>query len=584
VPPYRTAPGSVAAPSPRDSGIVGDIIEQFADPYAFLRELVQNAIDAGSPSIDVSLTHRAPTTALVRVRDRGVGMPRDVVEDGLLVLFRSTKENDDSTIGKFGVGFASVLAMRPSLIRVDTVFEGTRHVLHLSPDLSYELFDAGRARQSGTTVELEIDLPAAELPRFADACRESLERWCRHATVPISFAVTDAPRADGGDSDDTDSDGGDSSDGKPIRIDRPLGLDGVLAEVRATSSDGRTAAVVGLPDDGQPYLGLFNHGLTLYETREPLLGPIAVKVQDPHLGHTLSRDSVRRDDAYDRAIAFARRVAERELPAALVGALRDAAGGGDSAHFIRIATGILAADLDIARSDWVFPLIHETARRQSIGAGDLAARGGWVASRRSPMTRELADQGVPVVDLREAGSDAASLLRHVERVAKCDARDVHTDLTMVTTSQPGDSDRVLLDRLSTVFDRVHRRPAAIELAELDGALQGSLWVGTASEPIYRRPARDLGEGGERDDDGRACAFFESRHLRRDPFRIFGRGTLILNTMSAAVRRARERAVEDSVVAADLLARAVLLERDDLDPKRSDKLLAHTLDALSERTA
>src|SRR5262245_39466129 len=104
VAPYRTADNDERAEAPRDPGIVGEVIAQFADPFAFLRELVQNAIDAGTPSVEVRIDHVAEGGIVrVTVRDRGEGMTREIVEDQLLVLFRSTKEHDDSKIGKFGI-------------------------------------------------------------------------------------------------------------------------------------------------------------------------------------------------------------------------------------------------------------------------------------------------------------------------------------------------------------------------------------------------------------------------------------------------------------------------------------------------
>ena len=46
--PYRDGGHRDVVEAPVDRGIVGDVIAQFADPYAFYRELVQNSIDAGS--------------------------------------------------------------------------------------------------------------------------------------------------------------------------------------------------------------------------------------------------------------------------------------------------------------------------------------------------------------------------------------------------------------------------------------------------------------------------------------------------------------------------------------------------------
>ena len=169
--PYRDTGGDATAEAPRDAGIVGDVIAQFADPHAYLRELVQNSIDAGSPSVEVELP-TTPTDQLltVAVRDRGEGMTRDIIENQLLVLFRSTKEKDDTKIGKFGIGFASVLSPNPEVVSVHTARDQRRLTLHLYRDLSYELFDAGPATQNGTTVELEIAMPPDEVTAYCAAC------------------------------------------------------------------------------------------------------------------------------------------------------------------------------------------------------------------------------------------------------------------------------------------------------------------------------------------------------------------------------------------------------------------------------
>ena len=173
--PYRDSALDVPAEAPRDPGIVGDVIAQFADPKAFYRELIQNAIDAGSPSVEVKLDYdEAAQRIRVAVRDRGEGMTREIIEKQLLVLFRSTKEQDRSKIGKFGIGFVSVLAPNPEVVAVHTARDGKRLALHLYRDLSYELFDAGPATQNGTTVELEIAVPRdddRQLPVVGDPAR-----------------------------------------------------------------------------------------------------------------------------------------------------------------------------------------------------------------------------------------------------------------------------------------------------------------------------------------------------------------------------------------------------------------------------
>ncbi|MEZ4306676.1 MAG: ATP-binding protein [Polyangiaceae bacterium] len=63
----------------------------------------------------------------VRVADDGCGMTLDIIESALLVLFRSTKDEDSTKIGKYGVGFMSVLAIDPSEVTIDT-WRGPRRI------------------------------------------------------------------------------------------------------------------------------------------------------------------------------------------------------------------------------------------------------------------------------------------------------------------------------------------------------------------------------------------------------------------------------------------------------------------------
>ena len=140
--PYRAGGAESAVPSTED-GLVGDIVRQFADPYAFHRELIQNAIDAGATQILVRIgiqTGGESAVAKVSVADDGTGMSQKILEEDLVVLFRSTKENAVGKIGKFGIGFVSVLALAPALVEVASATgDGTRHVLHLHPDRTYGL-------------------------------------------------------------------------------------------------------------------------------------------------------------------------------------------------------------------------------------------------------------------------------------------------------------------------------------------------------------------------------------------------------------------------------------------------------------
>jgi len=525
--PYRDSALADAGEAPRDAGIVGDVIAQFADPKAFYRELVQNSIDAGSPSVHVALEYDEGAQRMrVSVRDRGEGMTRDIVENQLLVLFRSTKEQDRTKIGKFGIGFASVLAPSPEVVAVHTSRGGRRIVLHLYRDLQYELFDAGPATQTGTTVELEIALSPRQVAAFVQGSERSLVRWCRHASVPIELAV----RVPG--------------DTSTRRIDRPLAIDSALVEARRTADGGQLTVIVALLADPVPYVGFFNHGLMLHESDKPLVGKLSVKIQDARLGHTISRDDVRRDGYYDRAIALAREIAETELHAAIGTALFAAADAHEVAHHARLLDAIRRAELAVARERLHFPLVQDLEGKRSVCARDLSSD-VWTAAQPSALTAALAAQDTPVVLARDP-EPIAGVLRTTVRVAE-------HELTSITPIDPTDADEALIALLDELFDEVHRRPAGIVLATLTGARGDRLAI-----------------AGEYSD---AVHVVDRDQAARDPFAFLRPRVLVLSAEHPQVRAARGG---DPVLAASHLARAVLLQHRLLTANRSREIAERTL--------
>lgn len=80
---------------------------------AVVRELISNAIDSHTAAqTSEPITIRVPTTAnpTFSVRDYGVGMSHETVMSNYSTLFDSTKEDDDSQIGKLGLGSKSPFA------------------------------------------------------------------------------------------------------------------------------------------------------------------------------------------------------------------------------------------------------------------------------------------------------------------------------------------------------------------------------------------------------------------------------------------------------------------------------------------
>lgn len=523
--PYRDSSHRDEAHAPRDRGIVGDVIAQFADPYAFYRELVQNAIDAGTPDVTVELSYDDSAQRMrTAVRDRGEGMTRDIIENQLLVLFRSTKEKDRTKIGKFGIGFSSVLAPSPEVVVISTVRDGQRLTAHLYRDLSYELFDSGRATQAGTTIELEIAMKPELVGAFYVASEAALRRWCRHATVPIELVV--------------DREGKRTSS----RIDRPLAIEDALVQVTRTVDDGQLTIAVGITPQATPYLGFFNHGLTLAETTDDVLGNVAVKVQDVRLGHTLSRDAVRRDEHYERALDAARDLVRVRLPTVIAERLHELAEQDSEAAYRELVDAVLRARVTPAM--WHFPLLAPRGGTRAIAANALG-HDVWGAARTTAVTAALAEAGIPVLRVTDRDVLAAAV-----KVA-CGAAlgDPDLELTAVAPVEPTDADTALLRLLDELFAEVHRSPAAIVLVKLDGA-RGDL----LSVALPDASSRMI----DREDAG------------KNPFAFFGRRTLALSVSHPQVKAAR--ASDDPVLAAAHLARAVLLQHRLLDEIRSRTLL------------
>jgi molecular chaperone HtpG len=543
VAPYRTVDRDETAEAPRDPGIVGDVIAQFADPLAFYRELVQNSIDAGSPSIEIRLEY-ADNIFRVAVRDRGEGMTRDTLENQLLVLFRSTKEKDTTKIGKFGIGFASVLAPSPEVVMVHTARDGRRLTLHLQRDLTYRLFDAGPASQVGTTVELELRATVEVARDLVARSRAALVRWCRHASVPIELEI-EVP----------------GLQPSVERIDRPLGIESALIEVRGTSSDGRLTGVVAITPGAAPYLGFFNHGLMLHETTEPLVGKVACKLQDARLGHTLSRDNVRRDEHFERAMSFVRSLAERELPREAGLALREAAEAGDHPRYRELALAVADAGITLATDVWWVPLVEPIDERRAVAVASLARR-TWVAGERSRLSATLAANGVPVLQIPPA--DLVWFAAHLRSRAGIEIAAVDSAYVRVAPVELASPDHVLMATLDAHLDACRRRPAGLAIARLEGALAYRLAI-TGGAPDARYT----------DDDGSYVLDHDT--ARATPFPLLGRRNLVLNEGHAMVRAVR--AAADPTVAAAHLARAVLLEYELLDERRSTILLDRALTAL-----
>lgn len=294
---------SSVAGAPAEEAL-NDLVRQFSDRYAFVRELIQNSLDANASRVDIALRWEPEAGRLVlAVHDDGEGMDRETIEGYLLVLFRSTKEEDRTRIGKFGIGFVSLFALEPEEVLVDTGRDQVWHRVIFDAQRRYTLLRMDEPRE-GTTVTLHLRRGRAQALHDALSARESAVRWCRYAEAQITTAA----------------EGFGTEGWPPTPIAQPFALN--LPVVVEERGDGFHAL---LGPARVPSAGFYNHGLTLWEGGGELLPGVSFKVKGRHLEHTLTRDNVRRGPAFDEVMRRLRQAAEERLGPAVHEALAQAA-------------------------------------------------------------------------------------------------------------------------------------------------------------------------------------------------------------------------------------------------------------------
>jgi len=156
-----------------------------SDRWVFVRELLQNARDAGARVVRLT-TGEAGGVARVVCRDDGTGMSFDHARRYLFALYASSKEKDPRAVGRFGVGFWSVLRLDPVRIVVRSwPAEGEPWEVELDGDLQSVERRAPPSRSSpGTEVLLEARPQGGHLARrVRDAAWQSA-RYLRRRDDP----------------------------------------------------------------------------------------------------------------------------------------------------------------------------------------------------------------------------------------------------------------------------------------------------------------------------------------------------------------------------------------------------------------
>lgn len=271
-------------------GLLGRLVGQFASPYDFLRELVQNAMDAGADQVEVTLeTHPVgddsdQVTFELSILDTGVGMDERTIDGELTRLFASSKGGDRTKAGGFGIGFVSVFAWEPERVLLHTGRAGESWELLFHADRTFEKHPVDVPLE-GTTIRMFRRGMAAQRAAIAGSVRDALWRWCRFCPIEILFEDLDGER------------------GLELIQDAPDGDDGVALAVHEQGPT-RIVASYGVPAQTI----LLRKGLVLAEgsTSEllpdlakrlgPILDHVRVHADSPALRTTLARDKVVDDD------------------------------------------------------------------------------------------------------------------------------------------------------------------------------------------------------------------------------------------------------------------------------------------------
>lgn len=384
-----------------NEGLLNNLVTQFNSKYDCFRELVQNSIDAGSSHISVWAEYETSSGHLgvtkLCVEDYGEGMDEAIIDNQLTRLFASGKEGDLTKIGKFGIGFVSIFAMNPRVVLLQTGRAGEYWELVFHDDRTFTKSRLDYPVE-GTTVTLFIPSDFRTHQEIAENTLESLRHWCRHARVEITFENR-TPRKGAKEHD-------------VFVVNRPFRE--LEAEATTYFEEEGTRIVCGYAQ--RTTYEMYNAGLTL--AASPLgenlfpaqlaqrLENVSVKIESRFLEHTLSRDTVMRDEGWRRACELVETVAATQLPEQL---LREIAAVlaeptwtlQTIRRYSRLMTYLAGEPADVLANTYDVPLFRD------VNGGYRTPNDVWAAYRKdgrilvtehpSQLTARLGRMGIPVI-------------------------------------------------------------------------------------------------------------------------------------------------------------------------------------------
>ena len=509
--------------------VLQDLVNQFSDPMSFLRELIQNSIDAGSGEIDIRVEFSPDASSgtglmTVFIEDFGEGMNREIIETKLTRLFSSGKDDDYTKIGRFGIGFVSIFAIEPQAVCVDTGRGGEYWRVLFKQDRTFDLIRLDQPLE-GTQIRIFKQMTASQVETFRQRTREVVSYWCKHVHVPIYV--------------------------EGEQINQAFDLD---SDCKILFEEEGTRAVMGFVTESRAPYGFYNRGLTLKEGDESEWPYVALKIDSRYLEHTLTRDQVLKDRHYHKAHRLLETMATEQLPEQLLTLLEGRARAKRGAdpeydallwHLVRWSKGWGELEGNRRERREIIPTlyaqpvsVHECARRHKKGEF-------LITPTRTHLTDALQNSHLIVQAIPSTVNDPIFAL-----------------LFDYLGGRPPIVDDVWVLPASSMQDRA---PGADALKRSVGSLLGAL--GGACEQIVLMDFDYLEQGRSPIREKLAlCAHSVENPLRRSDFPKFDREQLVktrvlaLNGSDERITNLLQMARKEPEWAAFTLCKMLLLER------------------------
>ncbi len=150
------------------------------DRMVFIREFAQNSRDAGARQIGI-VTDFIEGQFVLTFGDNGTGMNYDHARQFLFTLYASSKEDEASSAGRFGVGFWSALLFEPTIIEIESRAEqGNTWKVILDGDLSKPRTTDCHLKANGTRITLRKTVGNSyEAKHLLRKVERAILRYCR---------------------------------------------------------------------------------------------------------------------------------------------------------------------------------------------------------------------------------------------------------------------------------------------------------------------------------------------------------------------------------------------------------------------